>query len=109
MILQIWRDVKPNVISRGRIVDYQKNWKGRGYDTIVIAAPVNVKNAERDIAEYMMAVIVTRESGRGTQRFYVHEAFAIKKDELLFKTGAALQESRKSGNSSSSIYRYYKK
>ena len=34
----------PSVISRGRIVDYQMNWERRGYDTVVIVAPVNVKN-----------------------------------------------------------------
>ena len=30
----------PDVLEKGKIIDYQKDWKGRGYDTFVLAAPI---------------------------------------------------------------------
>lgn len=32
----------PKIIEKGRVVNYQQNWKNRGYDTAVIAAPITV-------------------------------------------------------------------
>lgn len=98
----------PDVISKGLIVDYQKNWKNRGYDTVVIAAPMIVEGESSFDGEYITAVIVIRRGGDNNQRFYVHESISIKKDELLFKT--EIPKSRGYlGNSPSSIFNLLQK
>lgn len=75
----------PDVIEKGRVVDYQENWKGRGYDTAVIAAPILIAEEE-----HFAAVIAIR--SRNTNLFYVHEVLTTKNGAMPFKTGA-----RKSG------------
>ncbi len=96
--------VVPDVISKGKIVAYEKNWKNRNYDSVVIAAPVNVRDSNGVDTEYMVGIIAKRDDSRDMQRFYVHEALLIKKDELLFKTRGVSQGNQKPSNSSSSIY-----
>lgn len=71
----------PSVIEQGYVVDYQKNWKNRGYDTAVLAAPITIGTDE-----YMAAVILIR--SRQTNRFYVHEVLTTKNGAMPFKTGA---------------------
>ena len=78
----------PDIIEKGQVVDYQKNWKGRGYDTAVIAAPIRIGEEE-----YIAAVIAIR--SRKTNLFYVHEVMTTKNGAMPFKTGA-----RKSGDPS---------
>ena len=70
----------PYTIEKGKIIDYQKNWKGRQYDTIVLAAPISINN-ER----YYQGVIVIRDNS--TQRFYLHEVLTEKESNTSFKTG----------------------
>ena len=86
----------PFVIEKGLIIDYQPNWKNRGYDTFVLGAPITIKGEN-----YYEAVVVIRE--KQNQRFYVHEVITEKRTELSFKTGTT-----KSGvpgdNSSPSIF-----
>lgn len=73
----------PDVIEKGGLIDYQENWKERGYDTAVVAAPVTI--AEKP---YMMGVVLMRENGGN--RFYVHEALAESEEGTSpFKTGTA--------------------
>ena len=73
----------PDVIEKGGLIDYQENWKERGYDTAVVAAPVSI--AEKP---YMMGVVLMRENGGN--RFYVHEALAESEEGAPpFKTGTA--------------------
>lgn len=60
----------PSVIENGEIVDAQKNWKNRGWDTFVIAAPIEIEEGN-DAGDYICGVIVKRASG--TQRYYVHD------------------------------------
>ena len=71
----------PYTIEKGKIIDYQKNWKGRQYDTIVLSAPISIDN-ER----YYQGVIVIRDVS--TQRFYLHEVLTEKEGDTSFKTGA---------------------
>ena len=80
----------PAVIKKGKIVDYQRNWKGRGYDTVVLAAPVIAEDGNGIKQEFLKGVVLMRETGMNMQRFYLHEAITIKKDELSFKTGSAI-------------------
>lgn len=56
----------PAVIRSGVQIDYQQNWKGRGYDTYTFAAPVNYRGGRS-----YLGVIVTKDVSDG--RYYVHE------------------------------------
>ena len=86
----------PDVIRDGKIIDYQKNWKGRGYDTVVLAAPISISGKA-----YYEGVIVTRNAD--TQRFYVHEVITEERTEMPFKTGDAGLSAKPGGNSSPSV------
>lgn len=60
----------PSVIENGQIIDVQQNWKGRGYDTLVIAAPITIEGGP-SAGEYYCGVVVKRAAD--TQQYYVHE------------------------------------
>jgi len=62
----------PAVIENGEIIDIKYNWKDRGYDTVVIAAPINIGSNE-----YYEGVIVLKEEN--ADRYYLHEVLAITK------------------------------
>ena len=70
----------PDVIKFGRIIDYQNNWKGRGYDTYVIDAPIVIGDIE-----YIVEVILNKD--KDGQRFYLHEVEIKEKAQSAFKTG----------------------
>lgn len=55
----------PDVIRYGKQIDYQRNWKGRGYDTYIFAAPVNLMSKK-----IYMCVVVQKDF---QNRFYLHE------------------------------------
>ena len=69
----------PYVIENGVIFDRQTNWKGRGYDTAVLAAPVTIGGEE-----YICEVVV--KSGKTRQGFYLHEVKLKEKVENVLKT-----------------------
>lgn len=73
----------PDVIARGQVVDYQKNWKGRGYDTAVIAAPIEIGGQP-----HIAGVVLTRSNL--TNRFYLHEVLTENDGAAPFKTGARM-------------------
>jgi hypothetical protein len=56
----------PSVIKYGAQIDYQENWKGRGYDTYAFEAPVGIG----DHRAFMTAVVI---HDRGVNAFYLHE------------------------------------
>lgn len=69
-----------DVIKEGVIVDYEKNWKNRGYDTAIIVAPITIGGEE-----YYQGCVVIRYSDHN--KFYLHEVARIKKDGTSpFKT-----------------------
>lgn len=71
----------PAVLEEGKIIDFQKNWKNRGYDTAVFAAPIKIENKD-----YFMAAVIVVETERNS--YYLHEvAIQEKEDNTLFKTG----------------------
>jgi len=70
----------PDVLARGYVVDYQKNWKGRGYDTAVVAAPVRIGSDE-----YLMGIVLNR--NQAENKFYVHEVLTTENGAPPFKTG----------------------
>lgn len=74
----------PEVIAKGRVVEEQKNWKGRGYDSFTIAAPIQIAGKD-----FVAAVVVMRQQGQ--QRFYLHEVGLKEKLQQsgAFKSGAS--------------------
>ncbi len=70
----------PDVLARGYVVDYQKNWKGRGYDTAVVAAPILIGSDE-----YLMGIVLNR--NQAENKFYVHEVLTTENGAPPFKTG----------------------
>lgn len=85
-----------DVINNGKVVDYQTNWKERGYDTAVVAAPITIGTTP-----YYMGVVLTR--SQGENRFYVHEVFATdEKGTSPFKTGTTAS-SRTPGEDAPSV------
>lgn len=66
----------PEVIENGKIIDAQYDWKSRGYDTVVLAAPITI-----DDVPYYEAVVVKRVKTNGIQRFNVHDLDTIKMEQ----------------------------
>ncbi len=56
----------PDVIREGREFSRTENYKGRGYDSIVIAAPISIAQEE-----YICEVVLNKEPNKN--RFYLHE------------------------------------
>ncbi|MDR2952440.1 MAG: hypothetical protein LBU82_04275, partial [Treponema sp.] len=69
----------PDVIKNGKIIDHQTNWKGRGYDTYVIDAPITIRNVD-----YIAEAIINQD--KDGQRFYLHEVEIKEKAQGAFKT-----------------------
>lgn len=60
----------PEVLKNGTIVGYHENHKNRGYDTYIIAAPIQVKG----IGKQFVGAVVKRDGN--SQRYYLHEVIA---------------------------------
>ncbi len=72
----------PQIITNGRIIDAQKNWKGRNYDSVTIAAPIKIGKSN-----YVGIVIIHKGYGTDTNRFYLHEVVLQKNlQDESFKT-----------------------
>ena len=69
----------PDILKNGHVIDYQVDWKGRNYDTAVVAAPITIAGEP-----YMAGVVLTRTDSEN--RFYVHEVLT-EKGTTPFKTG----------------------
>ena len=69
----------PQLIEKGKIFERQTNWKGRGYDTVVMAAPLEIGGVP-----YIGEVVVEKRSNR--QGFYLHEVEVKEKLADAFKT-----------------------
>lgn len=69
-----------DVIEQGVIVEHAPNWKGRGDDSFVIAAPVTIKGEE-----YVCEVVVMH--GETRIGFYLHEVQIKERLRDAFKTG----------------------
>jgi hypothetical protein len=71
----------PDIIKDGLTVDRQTNWKGRGYDTEVIDAVINIGPKE-----YIAEVIINKHpDGRNT--YYLHEVEEKIKLQGIIQTG----------------------
>lgn len=95
----------PAVLEKGHVLDYQKNWKGRNYDSAVIGAKVNIKEG-KNAGEYYEAVIVKVAEDN---KMYVHEVYTQKLEgDIPFKTPSFPQSGSRSGKSPS-IYSIFGK
>ncbi len=77
----------PDVIEKGRIVHLETNWKGRGYDTYTIAAPVEILGKHR-----VVTVVVMKE--KNGNRFTLQRVDVTEK---------LRQDAQKSGSAARSI------
>ena len=59
--------VLPELILKGMVVRHSKNWKGRGYESFVLVAPIEV-----GAIAYCAFIVVNSIKG-GDYRFYLHE------------------------------------
>ena len=59
----------PEVIQKGKQIGYEQNWQGRGYDTYVFAALVEIDGTK--LYEGVIVREYTRQNGM--KNFYVHE------------------------------------
>jgi hypothetical protein len=71
----------PEVIKNGKIYNFQKNWKNRGYDTYTIGAPVNIGTGE-----YIAEVIIKKSDD--DKSYYLHRVEIKTKLHGAFKTGS---------------------
>ena len=87
----------PDVIRHGIVVDHQVNWKGRGYETYVVAAPVTI-----GVDRYFVgSVVISPKSGR---RFYTHDLIVERESrDGPFKTGSLENEGLPGGTHPGSI------
>lgn len=79
-----------DVIENGFIFNRESNWKGRGYDTAVIVAPIKIGGGN-----YTCEVVVKKSDKRNS--FYLHEVEIKETLEDMFKTtteGAISQASK---------------
>ena len=87
----------PEVIRNGKIVDIRYDWENRGYDTVILAAPIKIGTES-----YLMGVVVNKNVE--TDRLYVHEVLAINKEgqQSLFKTGGPVKNGVNPGSEAAS-------
>lgn len=81
----------PSVIQNGKVVDFRENWKDRGYDTAVIAAPITI-----DGEAYMAGVVLKRSNSMN--RFYVHEVITEKRNTAVLDRGHSKMSGESGGD-----------
>lgn len=72
----------PEVIQKGKQIGYEQNWQGRGYDTYVFAAPVEIDGTK--LYEGVIVREYTRQNGM--KNFYVHEVCWTDGSHVTFDT-----------------------
>lgn len=82
----------PDVIQDGVEIDYQPNWKGRNYDTCIIAGDVMIDGEPNSVG----VVLIRR---KNDNRFYLHEVTTTENgDATPFQTGATETSARLPGD-----------
>lgn len=96
----------PEVLKQGRVLDYEKEWKGRKYDSVVLGAPITVLDGKHAGDYYEIAIVKVAEDNK----MYVHEVYAQKmKEPIPFKTPSIPQSGSRSGNTPSSVFSIFEK
>lgn len=62
----------PDVLTKGRMLRYVPNWKGRGYGTYAIGAPIEIAN-DRYLAIAIVNEVENKDAGTKHGEFYLHE------------------------------------
>ncbi len=88
----------PEIIANGKIIDAQHNRRDRGYDTVVLAAPIQIGKVP-----YYAGVIVVRDLSVDKQSYYLHEVGIIKRNSTPSKTAATQKGSTRGGETASLI------
>ena len=60
----------PDVISQGKVLDHQRNWKGRGYDSATLGAKIRIGGEDF----YELVVVKLRDKNR----LYVHAVYTAR-------------------------------
>ncbi len=75
----------PEIISNGRVVAQETNWKERGYNTVTLAAPIEIGNKKH------VALVNIRQYPNHDNNFYLHEVGLLdeikREAERLYDTG----------------------
>lgn len=66
----------PEVIENGKILDHQKNWKNRNYDSVTIGAKIKIEGEEY----YELVIAKVKDKNR----LYIHSIYAEKMGALPF-------------------------
>lgn len=66
----------PEVIENGKILDHQKNWKNRNYDSVTIGAKIKIEGEEY----YELVIAKVKDKNR----LYIHSVYAEKMGALPF-------------------------
>ena len=92
----------PDVIRNGKLIDYKIDHKGRGYDSVSIAAPVKIVSGEEGneshVGRYLVGVVINRDEKEDWQKFYVHKYAAIKIEDALPESAGADSDTARSAS-----------
>lgn len=73
----------PDILKQGKVLQYNKNWKDRGYDSIILGAPINIEGGKNAGDYYGLAIVKVLDDNR----LYLHEVYAQKMEaNVPFKT-----------------------
>lgn len=68
----------PDILRKGKVLKYSKNWKNRGYDSVIIGAPIHIAEGNNAGDYYGLAVVKVMEDNR----MYLHEVFTAKMGDV---------------------------
>lgn len=68
----------PDILQKGKVLKYSKNWKNRGYDSVIIGAPIHIAEGNNAGDYYGLAVVKVMEDNR----MYLHEVFTAKMGDV---------------------------
>lgn len=68
----------PDILREGKVLKYTKNWKNRGYDSVIIGAPIHIADGNYAGDYYGLAVAKVMENNK----MYLHEVFAAKMGDV---------------------------
>lgn len=90
----------PDVLKHGHVVEYSSNWKDRGYDTALVAAPITIGGEP-----YFAGCRVMRKVNDNSQRYYIHEVifYGEKEPSETFTTRFSAKGGATRASDSSSI------
>lgn len=97
----------PDILKQGKVLQYNKNWKDRGYDSIILGAPITIENGKNEGDYYGLAIVKVLDDNR----LYLHEVYTRKMEaNVPFKTPDLKTGNTRSGDTTlPSIYSIFGK